>query len=100
MNHDDPMARLARLAEMENLADSLADRDGGTLFQNDLEEARALAVHDPRFTALVQGLERGSLGERLAAVDRFFKSFEPAQLAALQLPMHLSQLRSIFLDSR
>ncbi len=100
MQPDDPMARLARLAEMENLADSLADRDGGELFQSDLGEARALAGTDPRFAQLVVGLEAQGLGERLAAVNRFFKSFEPVELASLQLPTHLSQLRSIYLDSR
>lgn len=100
MEIDDPMARLARLADMENLADSLADRDGGELFQNDLEEARALAATDPRFQELVAGLEAPGLGERLAAVNRFFKSFGPVELASMQLPMHLAQLRSIYLDSR
>ncbi len=98
--HEDPVTRLSRLAELEKLSDTLADRDGGELFQRDLEEARALARHDARFAPLAEGLAHRSLGGRLAAVDAFFKSLDPGELATLPLPPHLAQLRAIFLRSR
>lgn len=100
MSFEDSTDKLAQLASMEKLSETLSDRDAGTLFQADLAEARALAERDPRFRPLVQGLESPTLGGRLAAVNRFFKSFDPTELAALELPMHLSQLRTIYLTSR
>lgn len=100
MSTDDPQESWDRLAAMENLADSLADRDGGELFRGDLKEARLLAAADPRFAELVSGLDTSSLGKRMAAVNRFFKGFDPVELASLELPVHLGQLRAIFLSSR
>ena len=100
MNFDDPEARLDHLAGLEKLSETLADRDGGELFQRDLEEARVLAQDDPRFAVLAQGLAAASLGERMAAVNRFFDSIAPTELATLQLPTHLAQLRQIYLSSR
>lgn len=97
---DDPTERLARLAAMEKLSATLADRDAGALFEADLREARELAAHDARFRPLFAGLEAPTLGERLAAVNRFFGSLDAAELAALPLPPHLGQLRAIFLRSR
>ena len=99
MNTEDPLDRLARLAKLEKLSETLADRDAGTLFQRDLEEARELAVSDPRFLPLVAGLERPMLGERMAAVNEFFRSLDPEELAAMHLPTHLGQLRAIYLRS-
>ena len=100
MNFDDPEARLDHLAGLEKLSETLADRDGGELFQRDLEEARALAQQDPRFVVLAEGLAASSLGERMAAVNRFFDGIEPTEIATLQLPTHLAQLRQIYLSSR
>ena len=100
MDFDDPEARLEHLLQLEKLSETLADRDGGELFQRDLEEARQLAAMDPRFEPLVEGLAAETLGERMAAVNRFFESIPVTELATLQLPMHLSQLRQIFLSSR
>jgi hypothetical protein len=100
MDFDDPAARLDHLTSLEKLSDTLSDRDGGELFQRDLEEARALAERDARFLPLVEGLEASSLGERMAAVNRFFDSVPPIELATLQLPMNLSQLRQIYLSSQ
>jgi len=100
MDFDDPRARLDHLAGLEKLSETLADRDGGELFQRDLEEARLLAQHDPRFEILAGGLAAASLGERMAAVNRFFDSVPPTELATLQLPAHLAQLRQIYLSSR
>lgn len=100
MDLEDPTERLARLASMEKLSETLSDRDAGTLFQADLEEARALAAHDARFRPLAQGLASPTLGGRLAAVNRFFRSLDPTELATLELPAHLSQLRAIYLSSR
>lgn len=100
MELEDPTDKLARLASLEKLSETLSDRDAGSLFQADLEEARALAREDRRFRPLARGLESPNLGERLAAVNRFFKGFDPTELAALELPMHLSQLRAIYLSSR
>ena len=100
MNFDDPEARLEHLAGLEKLSQTLADRDGGELFQRDLEEARVLSQEDPRFVPLVAGLAAESLGERMAAVNRFFDSISPVELATLQLPTYLAQLRQIYLSSR
>lgn len=100
MSDDDGQQNKAREAATENLADSLADRDGGELFRRDLEDARLLAAADPRFDELVEGLDQVSLGKRMAAVNQFFKGFDPAELASLELPVHLGQLRAIFLSSR
>jgi len=41
-----------------------------------------------------------SLGERMAAVNRFFDSIAATELATLQLPTYLAQLRQIYLSSR
>ena len=92
--------RLDRLADMEPLAETLADRDGGELFATDLQEAQRLAAVDPRFETLAAGLSAPSLGERMRAIDRFFASMPPAELATLALPPHLAQLRQIYLTSR
>jgi hypothetical protein len=100
MEFDDPEARLEHLTSLEKLSDTLSDRDGGELFQRDLAEARDLAALDQRFAPLVEGLSATSLGERMAAVNAFFESFPATELATLQLPMHLSQLRQIYLSSR
>ncbi|NKB90147.1 MAG: hypothetical protein GKS06_18225 [Acidobacteria bacterium] len=100
MDFDDPDARLEHLLQLEKLSETLADRDGGELFQRDLEEARQLAASDARFEPLVEGLAAETLGERMAAVNRFFESVPATELATLQLPMNLSQLRQIFLSSR
>lgn len=98
---DEPdLRRLESLQRMEKLSDTLRDRPAGELFVADLEEARAMAPHDPRFESLVQGLEAQSLGERLDAINRFFDQLPPEELAALTLPPNLGQLRSIYLSSR
>lgn len=99
MTTDDAQERLAHVAELEKLSDTLGDRAGGALFQRDLEEAREMAKTDRRFETLVNGLEAESLGDRMAAVNRFFRSIGRVELAALQLPQHLGQLRAIFLRS-
>lgn len=91
--------RLDHLLGLERLSDTLADRPGGELFQADLEEARALAGTDPRFEQLVEGLEAETLGERLGAVTEFFDRFPARELASLDLPPHLSQLRFIYLSA-
>ncbi len=100
MDFDDPEARLDHLAGLEKLSETLADRDGGELFQRDLEEALMLAQQDPRFATLAEGLGAASLGERMAAVNRFYDSIAPVELATLQLPTYLAQLRQIYLSSR
>ena len=61
---------------------------------------RLLAETDARFERLVEGLSASSLGERLGAVNRFFDNFGPVELATLELPSHLGQLRAIYLGSR
>lgn len=91
--------RLHQLQGMDRLADALADRDAGELFSADLEEAEALAEADPRYHRLVEGLRAPSLGDRLAAIQRFFESFDPVELSRLDLPPHLGQLRFIYLSS-
>lgn len=91
--------RLQRLADLEALSDTLADRDAGALFSGDLEEAKALAATDPRFEPLVRGLAEPKLGARMKAIDRFFAGFDPAELATLPLPPNLAQLRQIYLTS-
>jgi hypothetical protein len=100
LDFNDPASRLAHLADMEKLSETLSDRDGGELFKKDLEEARLLAETDARFERLVEGLSASSLGERLGAVNRFFDNFGPVELATLELPSHLGQLRAIYLGSR
>ncbi len=100
LDFSDPATRLAHLGDMEKLSETLSDRDGGELFKKDLEEARLLAERDARFQVLVEGLSATSLGERLGAVNRFFDGFGRVELAALELPTHLGQLRAIYLSSR
>ena len=85
---------------MEDLADTLHDRPAGDLFRADLEEARLMGQHDPRFAMLVAGLEAETLGGRLDAIDRFFAAIPATELAVLALPPNLSQLRSIYLSSQ
>jgi hypothetical protein len=92
--------RLAGLQGMERLADTLRDRPAGDWFRADLEEARALAQHDPRFEQLAAGLEAETLGGRLDAINSFFEQIEAVELAGLTLPPNLSQLRAIYLSSR
>jgi len=92
--------RLESLQQMEDLAETLHDRPAGDLFRVDLDEARLMAQHDPRFAALATGLEAETLGGRLGAIDRFFAVIPAAELAALALPPNLSQLRSIYLSSK
>ena len=94
------LGRLDSLQKLDRLADSMRDRPAGDWFRADLEEARALAQHDPRFKALATGLECDTLGARLNAINRFFKQIPAVELAALTLPPNLSQLRSIYLSSR
>jgi len=93
---------------IENLDDSRPDEDlaeledlpAGEYFAADLEEARALAQHDPRFLHLVEGLQAATMGERVAAISACFNQFNAAEIANLPLPPHLSQLRQIYLSSR
>ena len=94
------LGRLDSLQKLDRLADSMRDRPAGDWFRADLEEARALAQHDPRFKALAAGLESDTLGGRLDAINVFFEQIEQIELAGLVLPPNLSQLRSIFLSSR
>lgn len=91
--------RLRQLQDMDRLAETLAERDAGELFAADLEEAEALADVDPRYRGLAEGLRAASLGERMAAIQRFFESFDPVELSRLDLPPHLGQLRFIYLSS-
>ena len=97
---DGEQDRLDRLVNLEALTDTLADRDPGELFSGDLEEARRMAAADPRFAPLAEGLAEPSLGARMKAIDRFFASFDAAELATLNLPPNLAQLRQIYLTSR
>lgn len=102
-NFDDPgddLERVASIQEMEHLTETLRDRPAGDLFRADLEEARAMAESDPRFESLVRGLESETLGERLAAINRFFDGIPVVELSGLTLPPHLDQLRQIYLSSR
>jgi len=78
----------------------LEDLPAGKYFGADLEEARALAQHEPRFERLVEGLQTATMGERVAAITAFFDQFSAAEIANLTLPPHLSQLRLIYLSSR
>lgn len=94
------LGRLASLQQTERLSETLRDRPAGDLFRADLEEARAMAVHDPRFASLAAGLESETLGDRLAAINRFFDQMSAVELAGLTLPPNLSQLRNIYLSSR
>lgn len=91
--------RLQHLLGLERLSDTLSDRPAGDLFRADLEEARLLAAQDPRFARLADGLQNDTLGERMAAITRFFDSFTATELASLTLPPNLNQLRSIYLSS-
>lgn len=99
MSTEDADDKLSRLADREKLPDALADRDGGELFRGDLQEAQELAERDPRFRELARGLEADSLGERLGAISAFFKEIDADELRQMELPPHLSQLRTIFLMS-
>jgi hypothetical protein len=92
--------RLDALQKMEGLAETLRHRPAGDWFRADLEEARAMAEHDPRYKALAAGLEAGTLGGRLDAINGFFDQIAAVELAGLTLPPNLSQLRSIYLSSR
>jgi len=94
------LERLGALQKMEGLAETLRDRPAGDLFRADLEEARAMAQHDPRFNALAKGLETETLGDRLAAINAFFDQIPEVELTALILPPNLAQLRAIYLSSR
>jgi hypothetical protein len=78
----------------------LEDLPAGEYFAADLEEARALAEHEPRFERLVEGLQAATMGERVAAITACFDQFSTAEIANLTLPPHLSQLREIYLSSR
>lgn len=102
MSDDRPgdLERLQSILGMERLSETLADRPAGPLFSADLEEARMMAGHDPRFHGLVDGLEAETLGERMAAINRFFDEIPDPELATLTLPPNLSQLRFIYLSSR
>lgn len=101
MSEFDPqdVGRLGALQKMDRLADTLRDRPAGDWFRADLEEARAMAEHDPRFEELAAGLEADTLGGRLAAIDAFFDRIPNVELAGLTLPPNLSQLRFIYLSS-
>jgi hypothetical protein len=92
--------RLDSLHKLERLAETMRDRPAGDWFRADLEEARAMAQHDPRFKALAAGLESDTLGARLDAINGFFEQIPAIELAGLTLPPNLSQLRSIYLSSR
>ena len=94
------LERLDSLQKLDRLADSMHERPAGDWFRADLEEARAMAQHDPRFKALAAGLEADTLGGRLDAINAFFEQIEAIELAGLTLPPNLSQLRSIYLSSR
>lgn len=92
--------RIDALQKLDGLADTLDDRPAGDWFRADLEEARALAEHDPRFKELAAGLEAETLGGRLAAINGFFDRIPNVELAGLTLPPNLSQLRAIYLSSQ
>jgi hypothetical protein len=91
-----------QIADEGKLADvqDLEDLPAGEYFAADLEEARALAQHEPRFECLVDGLQAATMGERVAAITACFDQFSAAEIANLTLPPHLSQLREIYLSSR
>lgn len=99
-DNDGDDRRLGSIRGLDRLSDTLSDRPGGELFTADLEEARRLAQQDPRFEELVEGLEAETLGDRMAAVNDFFDRVPDVELAAMELPPHLSQLRFIYLSSR
>jgi len=88
-----------RLLEDDDLAE-LEDLPAGEYFVADLEEARALAQHEPRFERLVEGLQAATMGERVAAITACFDQFSAAEIANLTLPPNLSQLRQIYMSSR
>jgi hypothetical protein len=92
--------RLRAIQKLQGLAETLDDRPAGDLFRADLEEARSMAAHDPRFKELAAGLASQTLGGRMAAINAFFDQVPPVELATLTLPPHLSQLRFIYLSSR
>lgn len=94
------LRRLDSLQQLDSLADSMRESPAGDWFRADLEEARAMAQHDPRFRALAAALESNTLGGRLDAINGFFHQMEAIELAGLTLPPNLSQLRSIYLTSR
>ena len=87
------------MREDEDLAD-IEDLPAGAYFAADLDEARALARHEPRFERLVEGLQAATMGERMAAITACFDQFSTAEIANLTLPPNLSQLRQIYLSSR
>jgi len=88
-----------RLLEDDDLAE-LEDLPAGEYFVADLEEARALAQHEPRFERLVEGLQAATMGERVAAITACFDQFSAAEIENLTLPPNLSQLRQIYMSSR
>ncbi len=92
--------RLDSRQKNERLTETMDDRPAGEWFQADLEEARAMSENDPRFASLVAGLECETLGGRLDAINRFFDQIPALELAAMNLPPNLSQLRTIYLSSR
>ena len=90
-------------AGVEGTEDELAELEdipAGEYFAADLEEARALALHEPRFERLVDGLQASTMGGRVAAITACFDQFSAAEIANLTLPPHLAQLRQIYLSSR
>lgn len=93
------LERYDSVRRMERLSETLRDRPAGDLFAADLDEARLLAKQDPRFDSLVAGLQANTLGERLDAISAFFEGFSAAELATLQLPPNLNQLRLIYVSS-
>lgn len=99
MAERDPQQHLDHLLGLERLSASLSEREGGDYFGRDLQEARQLAATNERFRDLAIGLESPTLGARMLAVDRFFASMPPAELAAMPLPPSLAQLRAIYLSS-
>ena len=87
------------------MSDDLIDEPAGDtveddLFRADLAEARELALTDARFEPLVKGLETSSLEQRMRAVDSLFAEFDRDELARIELPPCLGQLRMVFLRSQ
>jgi hypothetical protein len=95
----DPEELRGRLAEDDDLPE-LENLPAGEYFAADLEEARALAQHEPRLECLVEGLQAATMGERVATITACFDQFSAAEIANLTLPPHLNQLREIYLSSR
>lgn len=84
----------------DSVAGGLDGREAGDLFRRDLEEARVLARSDDRFDELARALAVTSLAGRMRAIDGFFESFDRSELAGLDLPPCLGQLRSVYLRSQ